>query len=128
MPTASQLVELAIKLAAKERDDQISNLQRQIDELNERLRKIEGEDYDEDLYEILRADRNRIANELNLAPYCILYNSVLEDISRKKPSNIEQLKQIKGIKDAKAEKYGARIIELVNQYVSPKQTVVTMRL
>jgi ATP-dependent DNA helicase RecQ len=123
MPTASQLVELAIKLAAKERDDQISNLQRQIDELNERLRKIEGEDYDEDLYEILRADRNRLANELNIAPYCILYNSVLEDISRKRPSNIEQLKQIKGIKDAKAEKYGARIVELVNQYTSSKQTI-----
>jgi ATP-dependent DNA helicase RecQ len=123
MPTASQLVALAIKLAAKERDDQISNLQRQIDELNERLRKIEGEDYDEDLYEILRADRNRLANELNIAPYCILYNSVLEDISRKRPSNIEQLKQIKGIKDAKAEKYGARIVELVNQYTSSKQTI-----
>jgi ATP-dependent DNA helicase RecQ len=123
MSTATELVALAVKLAAKERDDQISNLQRQIDELNERLRRIEGEEYDEDLYEILRMDRNRIANELNIAPYCILYNSVLEDISRKKPSNIEQLKQIKGIKDVKAQKYGPRIVELVNQYIGPKQTV-----
>jgi GxxExxY protein len=82
-------------------------------ELVTEIKKVEC---DTGLYEILRKERSHLSKELNLPPYCILYNSVLVDISIQKPKTIEELLKIKGIKQVKAEKYGERIIQLVKDH------------
>jgi GxxExxY protein len=74
-------------------------------------------EYDTKLYEFLRKERFEIAKELNLPAYCIFYNSTLRDISIQKPTTIEDLMKINGIKEAKAEKYGERIVQIVKRYL-----------
>jgi len=93
------------------------NLQTQIDELKIQVTELQQAQYDEDLYEILRSERNAIAKEMGTKPFFILNNETLKELSRKKPITLETLKQIKGIKDVKAEQYGERIIQIIKLYL-----------
>ncbi|MGX7667727.1 HRDC domain-containing protein [Flavobacterium pedocola] len=64
--------------------------------------------------ECLKAWRTDKANQLNLPKYMVCHNSELISIALHQPQTIEALKQIKGIGDKKAEKYGDDIIAVLN--------------
>jgi len=93
--------------------DHVGKLYRKMNELEERLKALEEEDYDTVLYDELRKERNMIAKELGIPPFTILSNETLREICRQKPQTEEQLKSIKGIKDVKFEKYGERFLQLI---------------
>lgn len=97
-------------------DKRVHELQVQIDELKKQL-NISSDPYDEELYEELRMERNTLAREKGQQPFCILNNETLREISRKKPTSIEDLMKINGIKDGKANQYGERIVQIVKRYL-----------
>ncbi|CAM6100420.1 unnamed protein product [Calypogeia fissa] len=57
----------------------------------------------------------------DLLPYHIVGNGSLQSISRKLPKTFEELLEIPGIGKVKANKYGARILEVVAQVVQKYQ-------
>lgn len=69
---------------------------------------------DPQLYERLRRLRMALAEEEGVAPFVIFHDKTLRTIASHKPVTQAALLEIPGIGDAKAERYGRRVLEIVN--------------
>jgi hypothetical protein len=65
------------------------------------------------LIQRLKQWRREKASALNVPPYVILHDSVVEEIARLRPQTPDQLRVIKGIGDGKLAQFGAEIIGVV---------------
>lgn len=65
------------------------------------------------LFENLRRLRLLIARQLGLPPYMVFADSVLISLSILKPSEIEALREIKGIGDHKRDRYGQAFLAVI---------------
>ncbi len=68
----------------------------------------------QNFYELLRQRRNEVAKEAGIKPYMVLHNSVLSEITEKKPTTIEELGKIKGMGKKRLTRYGEFILEAIN--------------
>ena len=66
------------------------------------------------LYERLRRLRTALAEEEGVAPFVIFHDKTLRTIASHKPVTRDALLAIPGIGDAKADRYGRRVLEIVN--------------
>ena len=69
---------------------------------------------EEQIYADLKTWRNQKANEIGLAPFIICHNAHLMEIAVSKPNCINDLKQIKGFGENKANQYGEAILSLLS--------------
>jgi ATP-dependent DNA helicase RecQ len=69
--------------------------------------------YDAELFERLRAWRGDQARSQQVPAYVVLNNSHIEDIARRKPRNVHELGNIKGIGLRRAARYGEDLLALV---------------
>ena len=70
--------------------------------------------YDKELAMKIKAWRRKKADEENVAPYVIFGDRTLIEIAKAKPHNIEELMQCYGIGQAKAQKYGPALIQIID--------------
>jgi ATP-dependent DNA helicase RecQ len=70
----------------------------------------------EDLREYLREWRRKTAKEQGMPAYVVLHDSSLDEICRLQPTSIQQLLNITGIGERKAELYGQAILSALRQY------------
>ena len=70
-------------------------------------------DSHESLRERLRAWRRELAKQQALPAYVILHDATLDALCRQRPGNVAELLQVPGIGERKAERFGARILELI---------------
>jgi ATP-dependent DNA helicase RecQ len=75
-----------------------------------------GAGVDEDLKEYLREWRRSIAKERKLAAFVVMHDSSLDEICRRKPKSVEQLLEIPGIGEKKAETYGREILAALGRF------------
>lgn len=71
---------------------------------------------DNTLFEALRGLRRTIAAREGVPPFIIFADSVLQDLSRYGPTDMEGMRQIKGIGDVKLNKYGAEFLQVVREH------------
>jgi len=71
------------------------------------------------LFEQLRALRSELARAENVPAYVVASDRTLRDIAVLRPRGLESLKLAHGIGPAKAERYGARILEVVARAAPP---------
>jgi ATP-dependent DNA helicase RecQ len=83
----------------------------------------EEREVDSALYERLRQWRSQKAQALDLPAYCILHNTVLEQIARQHPNTPDDLESVKGIGTRKIEQFGQEIIEIVRGCPQPQREV-----
>lgn len=69
---------------------------------------------DKQVYGYLKKWRTEKSEQLNQKKFMICHNSELIDLAQYKPSNLEELKQIKGFGKQKADKFGEDIIAILN--------------
>lgn len=69
------------------------------------------------LYEKLREWRNDVAKKQGIPAYTVLNNKSLEELAGTKPTKLEQLWKITGIGQAKFDRYGHTIINLIRDYI-----------
>ncbi len=72
---------------------------------------------DETLYNILKDLRKKIAKQKELPPYVIFSDPSLEEMCLRYPINMEELVNIAGVGQGKAEKFGEEFIEVIAKYV-----------
>ena len=77
--------------------------------------KVDITDYDESLYNLLKAWRRRVATEKRVPPYVIFHDRTLKNLSVIKPTSIFQLLTVDGIGKAKADSYGNEILQLISK-------------
>ena len=66
------------------------------------------------LYTELLALRSRLSDQLGVMPYMVASNRALLELAQRRPTSLRQLSRVEGFTDAKAQKYGYEIVELVN--------------
>ncbi len=72
---------------------------------------------DDRLFKLLKSERKKVADKLNLPPFVIFQDPSLEDMALKYPINIDELSNVHGVGDGKAKKYGASFLKLIQAYV-----------
>lgn len=80
-----------------------------------------GPAYDEKLFELLKAERKRVAKTKNLPPYIIFQDPSLEEMATIYPTTREELAQINGVGMGKVVKFGAPFLKLIANYVEENE-------
>lgn len=95
------------------------------DEMNETEIKGSGAcaAADEQLYNMLKDIRKKIAKRLELPPYVIFQDPSLEAMATTYPITIEELQNIPGVGAGKASRYGDEFIALIKRYVDENEII-----
>ena len=78
---------------------------------------------DKGLFKILVSERKRIAKHKNIPPYVIFQESSLEEMSLKYPINNEELRNINGVGEGKAKKFGDSFLKIISDYVKENEII-----
>ena len=73
--------------------------------------------YDAMLLERLRTRRTMLARAESIPPYCVFHDRTLRDIAAQLPTDLQALRRIRGIGEAKARKYGNIFLALIRDYL-----------
>lgn len=76
---------------------------------------------DPELFEALKDLRKKTAKKLNLPPFVIFQDPSLTDMSIQYPITIDELKNIQGVGEGKAKRYGKDFVELIKNYVEENE-------
>ncbi|HET9122957.1 MAG TPA: DNA helicase RecQ [Acidiferrobacteraceae bacterium] len=68
------------------------------------------------LFEALRALRLQLARAQGVPPYVIFHDTTLEEMARRRPTNLTELRDIAGVGEVKLERYGAAFITALRAY------------
>ncbi len=80
------------------------------------------EDYDEALFEKLRALRKRLAVEGGLAPYMVFGDAALRDMCARLPANNDEFLEVNGVGEKKLETYGKVFLDEIAAYRAESPT------
>lgn len=72
---------------------------------------------DEQLFNLLKDLRKRMAKEKGIPPYVIVQDPALEEMCSQYPITLDELAQIGGVGKGKAQKFGQPFIDLIDGYV-----------
>ena len=90
-----------------------------------KINKVEKKlNIENELLTRLKDLRREISTREKIPPYVVFHDVTLNEICTFFPTSKLSLKKIKGIGDAKFEKYGEAILEIVNDYVKEKNITV----
>ena len=82
-----------------------------------------GSSADEVLLKMLKELQKTVAKKNGVPPYAVLLEPSLEDMALKYPMTMDELKNIYGIGEGKANKYGKPFIELIAKYVEENDII-----
>tara|TARA_B100001146_G_scaffold225141_1_gene246901 strand:+ start:15304 stop:17502 length:2199 start_codon:yes stop_codon:yes gene_type:complete len=76
---------------------------------------------DDTLFKLLKAERKKVADTLQLPPFVIFQDPSLEDMALKYPVTVDELSNVHGVGEGKAKKYGGSFLTLIQKYVEDHQ-------
>jgi ATP-dependent DNA helicase RecQ len=82
-----------------------------------------GKAYDEKLFELLKAERKKVAKTKGLPPYVIFQDPSLEEMATLYPTSREELAQINGVGMGKVSKFGTPFLKLIEKYVEENDII-----
>jgi len=85
--------------------------------------QFNGKAYDEKLFELLKAERKKVAKLKNLPPYVIFQDPSLEEMATVYPTSKDELAQINGVGMGKVSKFGASFLKLIQDYVEENEII-----
>ncbi len=80
-----------------------------------------GVAYDEKLFELLKAERKKVARSKGLPPYVVFQDPSLEEMATVYPTTKEELAQINGVGMGKVAKFGASFLKVIANYVEENE-------
>lgn len=78
---------------------------------------------DEVLFKILLNVRKKVAQAKNLPPFVIFQEPSLEEMAARYPLSIEEMKNISGVSEGKAKRYGQDFIQAIKKYVEENDII-----
>jgi len=81
---------------------------------------------DDVLFALLKDLRKQIAKQKNLPPFVIFQDPSLEDMAIQYPITMDEMKQIVGVGNGKAIRFGKEFVELIARYVEDNEIVRPM--
>lgn len=83
----------------------------------------QGAAHDEELFDMLKNLRKKVAKEKNLPPYVIFQDPSLEEMATSFPMNNNDLAQVNGVGMGKVTKFGKPFIDMIANYVKENDLV-----
>lgn len=80
-----------------------------------------GNSFDNVLFDLLKAERKKIAKERNLPPYVIIQDPSLQEMATTYPTTNEALANVNGIGMGKVQKFGQPFLRLIRKYVEDNE-------
>jgi len=74
-------------------------------------------DYDDELFDVLRARRKRLADEAGVPPYVIFGDATLAEMAAKMPTDKEAMLAISGVGRHKLQRFGSEFIDEIIGYM-----------
>jgi ATP-dependent DNA helicase RecQ len=79
--------------------------------------------FDKKLHGLLMKERKRVAEQSGVPPYAVFQEASIEDMLLKYPTSIEELKNIHGVGEGKAIKFGSSFVKLIDKYCEDNEVV-----
>ena len=79
-----------------------------------------GQEYDNELFELLRAKRLELSREKGVAPYMVFSDASLEEMAREIPRDRPTFLRINGVGRKKMKQYGPQFLEIIDDYAREK--------
>lgn len=79
--------------------------------------------FDKVLFGMLKALRKDIAHHEDLPPYVIFSDPSMEEMATLYPTSMDDLKQIVGVGESKAKKFGQPFLDLIEEYVEENDII-----
>ncbi|WP_371361526.1 ATP-dependent DNA helicase RecQ [Sporomusa rhizae] len=73
---------------------------------------------DDTLFELLRQCRKRISEREGVPPFVVFADTALREMSEKRPSDLDDMRQVKGVGELKLQKYGDEFLSVITKYLS----------
>ncbi len=83
---------------------------------------------DNDLFDLLRQERYRLAKAHQVQPFMIFPDTSLKDMCKKYPVSEEEFLQVSGVGEHKLQKYGLNFIQLIKEYVEKNNIIKEIKL
>jgi ATP-dependent DNA helicase RecQ len=80
-------------------------------------------DYDQTLFDRLRALRKRLADAAHLPPFVVFSDATLTEMARVLPQDAAELLQVSGVGEHKLQKYGDRFLYEIRGYQAEKHDI-----
>ncbi|MGB1269590.1 MAG: RecQ family ATP-dependent DNA helicase [Flavobacteriaceae bacterium] len=78
---------------------------------------------DQNLLKILKSLRKKQAHKLGVPPFIVFQDPSLEDMALKYPITIDELKNVHGVGEGKAKKYGKEFVKTIKAYVDENDII-----
>ena len=75
------------------------------------------------LMSILKDLRKKVAKKLGVPPFVVFQDTSLEDMALKYPITLEEMKNVHGVGEGKAKKYGKEFIKAIATYVEENDII-----
>ncbi len=79
--------------------------------------KSGGSAMDDKLFTMLKDLTRKVARQKDVPPYAVFQEPSLQEMAFIYPTNVDELKNISGVGEGKAKKFGGPFIEMIKQYV-----------
>ena len=79
--------------------------------------------FDKKLYKALLELRKKVADKHEVPPYAVFQEPSIEDMLMKYPITIDEMKNIHGVGEGKAHKFGAPFVELIQKYCDDNEVI-----
>ena len=73
---------------------------------------------DDNLKKILLKLRKKVADKSKIPPYTVFQDASINDMTFKYPINMLEMKNIHGVGESKAKKYGSEFVKVIDEYVN----------
>jgi ATP-dependent DNA helicase RecQ len=70
-------------------------------------------DYDQALFDALRATRKKIAEAAGVPPFVVFSDATLAEMARNRPRSMQEMRQVSGVGDRKLQQYGKAFLEII---------------
>jgi ATP-dependent DNA helicase RecQ len=84
-----------------------------------------GGAFDEELFDMLKNLRKKVAKEKNVPPYVVFQDPSLEEMATTYPITKDDMAQINGVGMGKVIKFGRQFLELISKYVEENEIETT---
>ncbi len=83
-----------------------------------RLKSIQIDEADQELWEALRERRKSLADQLGVPPFHVFHDATLAEMVRHRPTDEQAMLQINGVGRVKLEKFGRDFLDTLSQFVA----------
>nr|WKN36907.1 DNA helicase RecQ [Tunicatimonas sp. TK19036] len=84
---------------------------------------VQGQSYDEGLFQRLKQLRKEIAKKKNVPPYVVFQETSLEEMATTYPTTKDEMAGVNGVGMGKVLKFGSPFLQAINEYVAENDIV-----